>query len=213
MQYCIGLCGQKQVGKDTVFEILKPYLEKELNKKFVRIAFADEVKNLLCKFRYYEGGKLVRITREYIEENKNNTLIALGMKMCIRDAMNNIGDRFREISQDIWIQMAFLNTPKDEGKVVTDIRYLDEAAFIKEEMKGINIKVLRDQVFQESGHRSEISFLEHDRKIPHDFEGPAYLPDSPYDYILRNNEDRPQLENKVRAQLLPFILNKWKFFI
>lgn len=214
MNYCIGLCGQKQVGKDTVFEIMKPHLEQALSKRFVRIAFADEVKNMLCKFRYMGSGqKLTRVTRDFIEDNKNSAAIPNGWNMCIRDAMNNVGDRFREICPDIWIHLAFLNSSKDEGKVVTDVRYVNEAAFIKNEMKGLNIKILRKEAYQEEGHKSETSFHDFDKKIPLDFEGQAYMPDSPYDYILRNDEDRKSLEDKIKTQLVPFILNRWKFFI
>jgi hypothetical protein len=213
MNHCIGICGQKQVGKDTVFEILKPILEKNLNKQFIRVAFADEVKNMLCKFRYIDNKHgFVKVTREFIEDNKNKEDIPNGWNMNIRDAMNNIGDRFREICPNIWIHLAFLQSTK-EGKIVTDVRYPNEAFFIKNDMKGINIKVLRNEVYKNDGHRSETSLLEYDKKIPQDFEGFVYLPESPYDYILRNDGNREELEIKVNTQLAPFILKKWKYFI
>ena len=58
--FCLGLSGQKRNGKDTVCDIIKPLLDKELD-EFKRISFADgftsspkEVKVLLTlQFQFH----------------------------------------------------------------------------------------------------------------------------------------------------------------
>ena len=84
---------------------------------------------------------------------------------------------------------------------------------IKNNSKGLIIRVIRDSEFKESGDNSEISLLKFDKKILDNYEGPGYKINSIYDYIIRNNGTIEEYENNIVMNLLPFILNKWKFFI
>lgn len=211
--FCIGLCGQKQVGKDESAAILIPLLSNNMNKKFVRVAFADAVKNTLCMLHYIDEKtkKSKRVTREFIENNKNNDYIPHGWECNIRDALCNIGDRFREINKEAWVDIALLNNNKN--KVITDIRYPNEAFKIYNNTKGIVIKIIRPDFEKQKGHRSETSMLEIDRYLPGDYyEG--ILNDSrlPYNFLLRNDGSIEELKIKIQTKVLPFILDKWKYF-
>jgi len=211
--YCIGLCGQKQVGKDTICEILIPKLSKELNTDFERVAFADAVKNVLCLFHYEDDkGEKTRVNRDWIEENKENVdYVPGGWDTHVRGALCNIGDRFREIDNGVWIDIALLNNTKD--KIITDVRYPNEAKEIRQNPLGMVIKVIRPGFERVEGHRSETSMLEFDKQIPAEFEGPCINPNLPYDYILRNDGNEEELKKKIHEQIVPWILNKWKYFI
>ncbi len=212
-QFCIGLTGQKQVGKDTICEFLICKLNKELNTKFERVAFADAVKNVLGLFHFKDiSGKKVRVNREWIEDNKENMdYIPSGWKTNVREALCNIGDRFREIDSEVWLDIALLNNKKD--KIVTDVRYPNEAYEIQKNPLGLVIKIIRPGFEMKEGHQSETSMLEFDEKIPYNFEGPYMDPSSPYDYIIINNEDEELLKEKIQEQVIPWILDKWKYFI
>lgn len=211
--FCVGLCGQKQVGKDTVSEILIPALSKNLNKDFVRVAFADAVKNTLCMFNYLdeETNKSVRVSRQFIEDNKENTeYIPKGWECDIRWALCNIGDRFREINPDVWIDIALLNNKKD--KVITDVRYPNEAIKIHNNPKGLVVKIIRQEFEKSDGHRSETSMLEFDKYLSQDYEGPLVDNRIPYDFLLRNDGSKEDIKVKIHTKLVPFILDKWKYF-
>jgi len=211
--YCIGLCGQKQVGKDTICEILIPILNKKLMTSFERVAFADAVKNVLGLFHYRDDNEnKVRVNREWIENNKENVdYIPKGWETNVRGALCKIGDRFREIDGGVWIDIALLNNSKD--KIITDVRYPNEAYEIHKNASGLVIKIIRPGFETKEGHRSETSMLEFDDKIPCKFEGPCMDPDIPYDYILRNDSDKEELKEKIHEQIVPWILKKWKYFI
>ena len=211
-QFCLGLCGQKQVGKDTVAEFVIPILSKEMFKDFSRVAFADAVKNTLCAFHYKDSKthKQIRVTREFIESNKNSDIIPEGWECHVRGALCNIGDRFREINPEIWIDIAMLNNSKD--KVITDVRYPNEAKKIQESSKGLVIKIIRPEFAESEGHRSEISMLKHDKYLPSKYEGPLSDKRMPYDYLLINDGSMDDLELKIRTKLIPFILDRWKYF-
>jgi hypothetical protein len=210
--FCLGISGQKRSGKDTLAKILIPLLQKELNTVFYHESFADAVKNILCMFYYKDLKSSKKVSRDFIEEYKNKEdFIPGGWNMCVRDALVNIGDRFREIYSNIWIDIIF--NKNNNNKIITDVRYENEIYMIKNNSKGLIIRVIRDSEFKESGDNSEISLLKFDKKILDNYEGPGYKINSIYDYIIRNNGTIEEYENNIVMNLLPFILNKWKFFI
>ena len=179
--FCLGLCGQKQVGKDTAALTLIPELSKHMNQEFVRVGFADAVKNTLCMFHYTDEKtkEPIRVTREFIEENKENTdFIPGGWECDVRWALCNIGDRFREINPEIWIDIALLNNKKN--KVITDVRYPNEAIKIKKNSKGMVVKIIRPDFERKNGHRSETSMLDVDKYLSFlsfkfiQYEGPIF---------------------------------------
>ena len=109
--FCIGICGQKQSGKDETAAILVPMLSRYMNKTFVKAAFADAVKDILCNFHYLDEKtkKPIKITKDFIEKNKNNDYIPIGWECNVRNALCNIGDRFREINPEVWTDIVLLN--------------------------------------------------------------------------------------------------------
>ena len=211
--FCVGLCGQKQVGKDTIAKTLIPALSKNLNKDFTHVAFADAVKNTLCMFYYLneETNEPIRVSRQFIEDNKENTkYFPKGWKGNVRWALCNIGDRFREINPEIWIDIALLNNKKD--KVITDVRYPNEVIKIHNNTKGLVVKIIRPEFEKSNGHRSETSMLELDKYLPQNYEGPLLDNRISYDFLLRNDGSKEDLKIKVNTRLVPYILNKWKYF-
>ncbi|MFW5794549.1 MAG: hypothetical protein ACOCV1_03590 [Bacillota bacterium] len=209
--FCLGLCGQKRSGKDTIYNFIHKNLENEMNLDFKKVAFADAVKNVLCLFSYKQNGNLIKVDKEFIEEYKTKEdLIPESWNMSVREALNNIGDRFREVCPNVWIDIA-LNS--SGNKIVTDVRYSNEISEIKKRYHSLIIKIIRPSFSKEKGHRSETSFIEIDKSIPNNLEGPcSEYNNVPYDYIIRNNGDLKDLEEKVKYKLLPFVLNRWKFF-
>lgn len=109
----IGVMGQKGSGKDTV----GAYLAQQY--AFERIAFADKLKEMV---RVLYGV-------EYKNVNKEEFLSKLGMTR--RELWQNVGVMLRGVYEDTWVHAAFHSTDLSHNYVVTDVRFLNEVAYIR----------------------------------------------------------------------------------
>lgn len=209
--FCLGISGQKRNGKDSICEIIKPILEKEIG-EFKVSSFAEAVKSILCQFFYVENGSMKKVTKEWIEKNKNNeNYVPENWNMNVRDALINIGNRFREIDPDVWINIISTN---NKNKIITDVRYLNEAIGIRKNPKGLVVRVIRSEYRKTDGSDSEINLIKYDSLLGnHEYEGEVSDKEIPYDFVIQNNGSFNNLEDKVKNKLFPFIMNKWKYFI
>ena len=137
----IGLVGKAGSGKDTVFNLLK---EMVPDKEFVRLAFGDEVKK--------EVADRHQIPVELVEEQKE----------VFRIILQKWGTEYRRKQNErYWIdkvktQVSFLRDNVDVV-VLTDVRFLNEVDYVKDECKGFIVKVLgSSRRVMESEHRSEM---------------------------------------------------------
>lgn len=129
----IGIGGQLGSGKDT----LADYLAGTLNKRYKcgliwqRIGFAHAVKKVFMDS--------FDVTWNFIEEWKRKPEAPPGFDKNIRQSLQFIGDGFRQIKSNIWIETAFR---QDVPKVISDVRYLNEAQAIREH-GGVTVLVWR----------------------------------------------------------------------
>jgi hypothetical protein len=160
---CIGVCGQKQQGKDTLADYLAPKLSRNLvvpchggvryeAAPWGRGSFAGAVKRIFCE--------TFNKDLDFIEYWKTRDDIPPGMAMPVRQALTFIGDGFRKIQPDIWIVTAFRPEYEPYDKVYSDIRYINEARKIRDE-GGINVLIYRDDPvkginWDSNGSESEI---------------------------------------------------------
>jgi len=121
----LGLTGAARSGKDTVFSLFKELLPK---KTVVRVAFGDEIKK--------EYAESLGMDVDFLERNKSAHRIGL----------QRWGTEFRrDQDEDYWIskvepQVDFLRKSADLI-VITDVRFLNEENYIKENLGGSMIKV------------------------------------------------------------------------
>lgn len=127
MNKVICFFGQAGSGKDTAAN----HLVKRLENGWKRIGFADEVKKVFMNS--------FNVTWEFIEEWKRKDEIPPGFDMPVRKALQQIGDGFRKIRADIWIDFAFRNK---HNMAISDGRYLNEAKAVRER-GGLNILLYR----------------------------------------------------------------------
>jgi hypothetical protein len=110
----IGLIGLAGSGKDTVADIICD----ELNYK--RASFAASLKNL-CFSMGWNGHKDAR-----------------GRKL-----LQDVGMAFREYDKDIWVDKTASSLINSHKYVFTDVRFSNEAHYIKNARNGIIIRVIR----------------------------------------------------------------------
>lgn len=122
----ICMAGQMRSGKNVAGE----YLCKKLG--FEGASFAKPVKEIFCS--------TFGVDMDFVEFWKVKNEIPPGFSKPVRQALQFIGDGFRQINPNVWVDYAFSNNPKKS--CFTDGRYVNELAKVGSE-GGVNILLWR----------------------------------------------------------------------
>tara|TARA_R110000868_G_scaffold3147_1_gene20902 strand:+ start:6478 stop:6993 length:516 start_codon:yes stop_codon:yes gene_type:complete len=136
MKY-IGLVGKKSSGKDTAYDALKAHFGKAV----ARLSFADELKRELCE--------QLRADVDLLNANKNLPPF--------RQLLQNYGVWRRSQHEDYWLLRAETVAfhPAVKLVVVTDCRFLNEAAWVRKN-GGDLVRIVRPSLLALDTHSSEI---------------------------------------------------------
>jgi len=144
----IGLVGKKQVGKSTMArEMLSAYLSVGSSYKGIEIvSFGNAVKEMLIVAGI--------CAREELYKFKTGDSRALLQKFGT-DIVRN------QIDPDFWVKKVDekISTIKNKVIVIDDVRFKNEAAYIKEK-GGILIKICRPGLLNMDNHESEVQLEE-----------------------------------------------------
>jgi hypothetical protein len=136
----IGLTGYAQSGKDTVASILVEQYG------FTRVAFADKIR----EFLYETGPDYLRYLVDEVgwEKAKQNKTV--------REMLQNTGVGARKVfGEDFWIYEALKNVESTKNYVITDVRFINEAVWIRETYDGLLWRIRRTGVTAVNSHVSE----------------------------------------------------------
>jgi hypothetical protein len=199
---------ESKLNSTTDQDIIAHAAQYRKNKnRWERSAFANAVKEV---FETSFG-----VTREFTENWKRNPESPPGMLQSVRKSLQFIGDGFRQIKSDIWIEIALRDESKN--KIFSDGRYINEAAAIKAR-GGIMIVLYRPGFLNDDPNSSEAQirpiiefcgkYLE-EGPIPSDL-ALKYGAEVPtgiqhYDYFIKNDGSIEDLYDKVDKKLVPFI--------
>lgn len=203
----IALAGQMESAKDTVADFLVKRLN-ETGGEWKRAAFANAVKNV---FQESFG-----VTREFIEEWKRKPEPPPGMLMNVRKGLQFIGDGFRQIKQDIWIEIAL----RSEKLIISDSRYINEARHVNEK-SGVNVVLWRPGKENNDPNPSEAEIKpivdwcvntkqdgplhwNYDMEIYPAPEGIIY-----YHYFMRNDGTVDDLYERIEKEFIPWLENRY----
>jgi hypothetical protein len=191
----IGVAGQARFGKDEISN----FLAKKLD--YARSAFANNVKNIFCD--------TFNVDLDFVEKWKVVSECPPGFDMTVRKSLQFIGDGFRKIKSDVWVELVFRDNPKKI--VISDIRYCNELISIKKN-KGINILLWRPNFENNDANESEAQI----KKIIEWFSSQKVegrvtdilKNDAPYgcefvDYFIINNGTLDDFFNKVERYIIP----------
>lgn len=210
MSEIIGFAGQFSTGKDTAADYLVKKLNELSNKKWQRIAFASAVKKVFMNS--------FNVDKEFIEEWKRKEKIPEGFNIPIRKALQFIGDGFRQIKSDIWIDIAFRNNTN--SLIISDVRYINEAKVIRGGLrqgrhlyKGYNVLLWRNNFENDDPSPSEAQIMPLVKWCLNTGQngvifGKKNIPEgiSDFDYFLKNDGNIDDLYRKIDCELLPEIL-------
>lgn len=206
----IGVFGQMLAAKDEVANYLVNQLNNELysSKNIVktpwrRVGFADAVKKVFMDS--------FDVNWEFIEKWKRKDEIPPGFDITVRKGLQQIGDGFRKIQNDVWIRTALRS---EAHIVISDGRYINEAKMIKEK-GGVNILLWRpgfendDPNPSESQIRPIVDWFAEYGKEGEVILGTAASPNlDKFDYFLKNDGTLEVLYNKIDEFVIPYLKNK-----
>jgi hypothetical protein len=193
------------MGKDVTCDYLVQSLNASSSNIWQRTSFADSVKKI------YEIA--FGVDRDFIENWKRNSNPPDGMLKNVRQGLQFIGDGFRTIKSDIWINIAL----RDESKniCISDGRYINEAKAVKEK-NGITILLYRPAFLNDDPNPSESQLrplLDWASKNlqtgPIDISNAqqAEIPEGLqyFDYFLVNDGEIEDLHKKIDEFVIPYI--------
>lgn len=145
----IGLIGYKQSGKDTFAD----HLVAQYN--FKKLAFADPVKQI-CKIMFLlDDAQLNDPTKKEVIDQR--------WKLTPRQMMQMLGtDMIRDNwGNDFWLRNMEhrLKDHQQQRVVISDVRFLNEADWIKEH-NGVLIRITDDRQHSSDNHPSETEQLQ-----------------------------------------------------
>ena len=141
----IGLTGYARSGKDSVAKVLVDHYG------FIRLAFADPIRELLLEINPIldKGNRLSSLVNEYGWD------IAKGQPE-VRRLLQTLGVGARKVfGENHWIIEAFKNIDSTKNYVFTDVRFSNEADWIKEIYNGQIWRIKRPGVDAINTHVSE----------------------------------------------------------
>lgn len=202
----IGIAGQLGNGKDVLGERLKQTLEERFGDEWFHRSWASGLKNV-----FYDA---FNVTKEFSEEWKRNPEMPPGFDMTVRGALQQIGDGFRQIKGDVWIDWTLRRSPNKT--FITDCRYPNELKRIREE-GGINILVIRPTHINDVDHPSEAHlrpivdwFADYEGPVLEESITPAAPPGVEYiDYVIRNDSTILEFNEKIDGGLVSFVKEKF----
>jgi hypothetical protein len=210
----IAALSQMAHGKDVFCDYLCECLNDISSKKeWTRSAFANAVKDTFCN--------AFNVDRNFIENWKRNSEAPDGFLMPIRQCLQFIGDGYRKIRENIWIEIAL----KDNGKniIISDGRYFNEAEAVREK-NGLMFLIYRPGFINDDPNPSESqvkpllqwasgnlkegpvdyssNIMRYGITVPHEL---RY-----FDYFIKNDGSIEDLHKKIREDVVPFVLKKIK---
>lgn len=200
----VALAGQYACGKDSAADYLCQQLNRIYPESWYRDALANNVKRI-----YMET---FRVSREFIETWKRTEEIPPGFKMPVRKGLTFIGDGFRDVQQDVWIESLMHNL--EGNTVISDCRYINEAIYFQKH-NGITILMWRPGYENDYQNRSEQELMpyvnilknQHDRVLTDEFVG-ENIANIPFDIWIRNDGEMRDLHTKIDQIVVPYIREK-----
>jgi len=204
----VGVSGKARSGKDQLAKYLIEIFKSKYDREFYHIAFAAELKNM-CKFQFgldddqlYGDKKEIEIVDKHFLKYTMGGDPEYSVYWTPREIMQELGAFYRKINYDFWVialrkWMEDLERKGHKDYIITDVRHINEAEFIKKE-NGFLIRIIRES-------ENKIHGIDHESETGLD----AY---KDFDMIVENNGSLEDLKkashNIVDAILLIEKLSK-----
>ena len=214
----VGLASQLANGKDTVANFLVAKFNKVATQGvWKRVAFANAVKQIYMS--------AFDKTFEFIEEWKRRPEPPEGMDQTVRQSLQFIGDGFRKIQGDVWIQTLLRQVGPKDNVVISDGRYINEGRQVKNK-GGYNVLLWRPGFENDDPNPSESQIKPLVMYCAKHFDngthgGPLNLSQCPandppppgleyYDYFFINRGTLEEVEHEIDINLRMHVTNYFR---
>lgn len=164
----ISIIGKARSGKDTFAEILAEEIFNSVRKRFILMAYANELKNRVQRdfdlsYEQLWGNEKEVIDKRYPKYKEGHNIF-----WTPREIMQDYGEFYRSIDYDFWVKELFRVIDEKEytNVIITDVRHPNEAdPVIKRGGLIIKITSNRDNKEQVHGenHISETAMDNYDK--------------------------------------------------
>jgi len=189
--FIIGVGAQIANGKDALCN----YLADKLGSNWHRASFASNVKRIYCE--------AFGVDLDFIEKWKRVDEPPPGFKMNIRKGLTFIGDGYRQIQPNIWIDMLLKNN--ERNLIISDARYKNEADAIRK--NGIAILLWRPGHENDIQNDSEQQLMPFVNQLKRTKDGEISDPSIPFDLWIKNDGDIDSLYGKIDNIIIPYVNN------
>ena len=164
----LALMGRARVGKDTFSEILAEEIFNSVRKRFVLMAYANELKNRVQRDFDLSYEQLWGNEKEVSDKRYPKYKEGTDIFWTPREIMQDYGEFYRSIDYDFWVKALFRVIDEKEytNIIITDVRHPNEAEpVIKRGGLIIKITSNRDNKEQVHGenHISETAMDNYDK--------------------------------------------------
>jgi hypothetical protein len=143
---------------------------------------------------------------DFIEKWKRKDEIPPGFNMNVRKCLTFIGDGFRDIKSDIWIE-SLLQRPST-NLIISDVRYINECNAIRNKQyshEGHTVLLWRPGHENNFQNRSEQELMQFVEQLKDTQDGPINVDGIPFDFWIKNDGDLSDLYSKVDRLIVPFL--------
>lgn len=204
----IGISGKMGVGKDTVAELIAKHIK--INDEYIVVRpklFALNIKRIVeilsgVSLKWKSTDNFDMPTMDYTQEQKE--ILVPEYNMTIGNMLQQIGTNiFREhFDKDVWVKSLFSTYGKHEMEneiwIITDVRFPNEADFIKE-LGGTLIRIVGDpkkhnvSSTRDPNHPTEIALDDYNK----------------WNYVIYNNGSLKDLDDIIKDTVTDYFRNKF----
>lgn len=158
----IGIVGKARSGKDTFAEMLANVIHKRFSKRFILMAYAQELKLRVQKDFDLTYEQLWGDEKEIPDQRYQKRITTVTgsrsdyatVYWTPREILQSYGEFFRSIDTEFWVKNLFKVIDENEykGVIVTDVRYPNEADPIKERKSGYIFKISSERADKPAIH-------------------------------------------------------------
>jgi hypothetical protein len=149
----ISLAGRGRVGKDTFAEILAEEIFNSVKKRFVLMAYANELKNRVQKDFDLSYEQLWGNQKEVPDKRYPKVRNSTELFWTPREIMQDYGEFYRSIDYDFWVKELFrvIDEKEYNNVIITDVRHPNEATPVINR-GGLIIKITSNRENKEQVH-------------------------------------------------------------
>lgn len=171
----------------------REFKDKELPSEWSLWGVATKTGAVISRYSDKEEARTALIKRMRTNHKERFETVVKELKMTPRELLQHIGQKTRSIHPEIWVNALFSTYSDDDSWVVTDVRYPNELAKIKE-LGGFTIRVNRKQVREVVNALDDIKQVE---VVGSSHESETALDSATFDYIIDNSEGLGKLSKDV----------------